>query len=350
MKNYRLEQSFNEYNRNMDAIYMELYSLKESYSSEDWNLLREGFWDKVKAIGGGAANAAGKAVGNVTGAIKKSVDYVHDLGTSVYDKGVELGKKAVEVTKDFYNKAAAAITQGIDSIRKAPGQLWDSVTNLCSTLAGEISETYKKAKAKGEEWLKAAKETAINLYRSMAEGLSSLYKSTKEWANKNIEAFKKMVVDKKSELLEIAGTARKSANVSIKQIGESIVAYFEKFKDGAIKVSKSLGMLVIGLVSLPLYGVYIMTKKTYELGEDLAAAASAGFDKLKAGLGDAWSELKSVGAEMSKQFKGGKEEAENWWEKLSDEEKVKMASNSGNLAVAESFRYVKTFESFKRNI
>ena len=348
MKNYRLEQAFKTYNRSMDAIYMELYSLKESCSPKEWTLLREGFWDKVKAVAGGAAKAAGKAVGNVTGAINKSVDYVHDLGTSVYDKGVELGKKAVEVTKDFYNKAKGAITQGIESIKKAPGQIWDSVTNLCSTVAGEIAETYKKAKEKGEEWVKAAKETAVNLYTAMAEGLTNLYASTKEWASNNIEAFKKMVIAKKAELLEIATTAVKSANAAIKEIGQSISAYFEKFKDGAIKVSKGIGMLVIGIVALPLYGVYIMTKKTYELGEDLGAAAAAGFNKLKAGLADTWNELKSVGAEISKQFKGGKEEADAAWENLSDEEKVKMAGQFGQLAVAESFRYLKTFESFNR--
>lgn len=341
MRNYRLEQLFKTYNRNMDYIYMELYSLKESCSSEEWLLLREGFWDKVKSVAGAVGRAAGSAVGNVTGAINKSVDYVHDLGTSVYDKGVELGKKAVEITKDFYNKAKGAINQGIESIKKAPGQLWDSVTNLCSTVAGEIAETYKKAKEKGEEWLKAAKQTAIDLYTSMAEGLSGLYASTKDWASKNIDAFKKMVVEKKAELLELASSAVKSTNETIKQIGESISGYFEKFKDGAIKVSKGIGMLVVGMVALPLYGVYIMTKKTYELGEDLAAAAASGFDKLKTGLGDAWNELKT-------QFTGSKEKADDWWENLSDEEKIKMASNAGKLAVAESFRYIKTFESFNR--
>ena len=345
MKNYRLEQAFKTYNRSMDAIYMELYSLKESCSPKEWTLLREGFWDKVKNIAGGAANAAGKAVGNVTGAISKSVDYVHDLGTSVYDKGVELGKKAVEVTKDFYNKAKGAITQGIESIKKAPGQLWDSVTNLCSTVAGEIAETYKKAKEKGEEWLKAAKETAVNLYTSMAEGLTNLYESTKEWATKNMEAFKKMVTEKKAELLEIATTAVKSANAAIKELGVAATKYFEKFKDGAIKVGKNIGLLVAVLVGLPLYGVYIMTKKTYELGNDLGSAAAAGFNKLKAGLANSWEELKSVGAEMSKQFKGGKEEADAAWDKLDDEQKIKMA---GQFAVAESFRYLKTFESFNR--
>jgi len=348
MKNYRLEQAFKTYNRNMDSIYMELYSLKESCSPKEWTLLREGFWDKVKNIAGGAANAAGKAVGNVTGAVSKSVDYVHDLGASVYDKGVELGKKAVEVTKDFYNKAKGAITQGIESIKKAPGQLWDSVTNLCSTVAGEIAETYKKAKEKGEEWLKAAKETAVNLYTSMAEGVTNLYESTKEWATKNMEAFKKMVTEKKAELLEIATTAVKSANAAIKELGVAATKYFEKFKDGAIKVGKNIGLLVAVLVGLPLYGVYIMTKKTYELGEDLGSAAAAGFNKLKAGLANAWEELKSVGAEMSKQFKGGKEEADAEWAKLSDEDKVKMAGQFGQLAVAESFRYLKTFESFNR--
>ena len=349
MKNYRLEQAFKTYNRSMDAIYMELYSLKESCSPKEWTLLREGFWDKVKNIAGGAANAAGKAVGNVTGAISKSVDYVHDLGTSVYDKGVELGKKAVEVTKDFYNKAKGAITQGIESIKKAPGQLWDSVTNLCSTVAGEIAETYKKAKEKGEEWLKAAKETAVNLYTSMAEGLTNLYASTKEWATKNMEAFKKMVIEKKAELLEIATSAMKSANEAIKDLGIAATKYFEKFKDGAIKVGKNIGLLVGVLVGLPLYGVYIMTKKTYELGNDLGAAAAAGFNKLKAGLATAWEEIKGIGSDISKQWKGGKEEADAEWAKLSDEEKIKMAGQfAGQPAIAESFRYLKTFESFNR--
>jgi hypothetical protein len=179
----------------------------------------------------------------------------------------------------------------------------------------------------------------------MAEGLTNLYESTKEWATKNMEAFKKMVTEKKAELLEIATTAVKSANAAIKELGVAATKYFEKFKDGAIKVSKNIGLLVAVLVGLPLYGVYIMTKKTYELGEDLGAAAAAGFNKLKAGLANAWEELKSVGAEMSKQFKGGKEEADAAWDKLDDEQKIKMA---GQFAVAESFRYLKTFESFNR--
>jgi len=346
--NYRLQEHFRAYNRRMDAIYVELYSLRESCSAADWRLIREGFWDKVKSIAGSTGKAAGKAVGNVTGAVSKSVDYVHGLGNTVYDKGVELGKKAAEVTKDFYNKAKGAITQGIESIKKAPGQLWDSVTNLCSTVAGEIAETYKKAKEKGEEWLKEAKQTAINIYSSMAEGLSSLYASTKEWANKNIEAFKKMVSDKKSELVEAAAAAKKSANANIKQVGESVSSYFEKFKEGAIKVSKHVGMLTVGLVALPFYGVYVATQKSYELGEDLAAAAAAGFEKLKAGLGEAWNEMKAG-------FSAGKEEAEDWWKNLSDEEKIKMASNSDvkvgkekEEAVPESFsgrkmKYLKRF-------
>ena len=42
-------------------------------------------------------------------------------------------------------------------------------------------------------------------------------------------------------------------------------------------------------------------------------------------------------------------EADAEWAKLSDEQKVKMAGQfAGQLAVAESFRYLKTFESFNR--
>lgn len=340
MNNYRIEESFRIYNRRMDAIYSEIYSLRESCSASDWELLQEGFWsDKFKAVTGSIAGGAGKAVGNVTGAVSKSVDYVHGLGSTIYDKGVELGKKAIEVTKDFYNKVKASILQGIESIKKAPGLLWDSVSNLCATIAGEIAETYKKAKAKGEEWAKAAKETAVGLYVSMAESLSGLYASTKEWASKNIDAFKKMIVEKRKELSEAAEAARKSSNANIKQIGEAISNYFAKFKDGAIKVSKHIGMLTIGLVALPFIGVYAITKKAYELGDELIDASSKGIEKLKLVLGDAWKNMKV-------EFSVNKEEAEDWWAGLSDEEKSKAKSSAG--LKMESFRYVKTFESFNR--
>jgi hypothetical protein len=49
---------------------------------------------------------------------------------------------------------------------------------------------------------------------------------------------------------------------------------------------------------------------------------------------------------MKVEFSANKEEAEDWWAGLSDEEKSKAKSSAG-LAM-ESFRYVKTFESFNR--
>ena len=148
-----------------------------------------------------------------------------------------------------------------------------------------------------------------------------------------------MVVEKRKELSEAAESAKKSSNANIKQIGEAISNYFAKFKDGAIKVSKHLGMLTIGLVALPFIGVYAITKKAYELGDELVDASSKGIEKLKAGLGDAWKNMKV-------EFSANKEEAEDWWAGLSDEEKSKAKSSAG-LAM-ESFRYVKTFESFNR--
>ena len=217
--NLEIQSAFLVYETKMQEIYEELHMLKESYDSNDYELLMEGFWDKVKAIAKAVGTNVGKAAGTTVNTVQKSVNYVHDLGTKVYDKGVELGKKAIDVSKELYNKVANAIRVSVDAIKKAPRLLWNNLVSLYTTISEEIGEIYEKAKEKGGEWLENAKKTAISIYNRMAQGLANTYISIKKWAQKNKEEFKASLAEKSTEMAEAANVAKQSSFNSIKKLG-----------------------------------------------------------------------------------------------------------------------------------
>jgi hypothetical protein len=284
--NYQLiiSESFFVYDRKMNKIYEELNSLRESYSYTEYNRLLEGFWDRVKSIAG----QTGKAVGDIKNAATNSVNVISKLGKDVYDKGVELGKKALEVGKELYNKISSAISTAIQTIKSAPGQLWDAVVSLSTTVGSEIAEVYKKAKEKGGEWLESAKQTAIDIYKKMASGLADAYKSLSNWATQNVDKFKEMLKQKSVELKEASDVAKQSTFDGVKQIGEFISSMYTKIKDGTIEVAKFSGKLLLSLLVLPFYATYLVTKKTYEVGEEFVDAMKAGINTLKTNLGESW--------------------------------------------------------------
>jgi len=270
---------------------MELTSLKESYSSNQYNLILEGFWDKVKNIAKSVGSAIGGGAGSTVTGIKKSVDFVHDLGTSVYDKGVELGKKAIEIGKDLYNKVANSIKSSIETIKKVPGLVWDNLVSLYTTISNEIGEIYEKAKEKGQEWVEQAKKTAIAIYNRMAQGLANVYNSVKAWGAANIEKFKAMIAKKQVELQEAANTAKQSSFDSMKQVGSWMSVNLEKLKNNSIDAAKSVGLFTLGLIALPFYASYWALVKTHQVGSELLAAMQSGIGTLKKNLGETWNIL-----------------------------------------------------------
>lgn len=287
-----IQEAFLTYNTEMEKIYNQLSSLKESNSNEDYSLILEGFWDRVKAIAKSAIGNAGIATGKVAGktvvGVQNAIKTVHDLGKTAYDKGVELGKKAIEVGKDLYTKVSNAVSQGIEAIKRAPGLLWDSLTNLATTVSGELSEIYNKAKEKGEEWIKMAKDNAIKIYNTIATKLSNAYVSLKLWRKRNAEAFKQEVEQKKIEMLEAASVAKQSSIEGIKKLGGIISSWATDIKNGTIDYAKKGGTLMLGLLILPFYAAYVGIVKTYNLGSEFLTAMQSGIATIKRLLSKSW--------------------------------------------------------------
>lgn len=284
----RIQEAFRVYERKMSRVYQELNSIKESCSYREQQLLLEGFWDKLKS----AASGVGSFLGKTT---QKIVDF----GTDVYDKGVELGKKAVEIGKDLVNKVSEVAKSAVAAIKSAPGRLFDACKDIYATISNEVGEIYKKAKEKGGEFLENAKTTIVDMYNKVASGLSEGINSFKLWASKNIESFKKMVEEKKSDLLEAAKSAESSSNETIKKIGLYMKSFYEKGKD----VAKNVGYFSIALVVIPFIASYELAKKTYQLGEGIVNVISSSIEKIKKTVPEVWNEFTKNVDEVGSNFK-----------------------------------------------
>lgn len=277
-----LKQSVRNYIREINNIYRELYFLKENYSRYEQQLLLEGFWDGIRS----AAKGAGKFLGKTAANIK-------NFGEEVWDKGVSMGKKLVEVSKEFINKVNNAIDIAIDAIKKAPNKIWSGITDLCASISSEVSEIYLKAKEKGKEFLELTKQTISEIYKNISSKIVNAAKNTINWAKNNVEEFVKMVQEKKKEILEIANQALNSADENIKLIGTKISEAFKK----SIPIAKNIALFTLGLVTLPFYGSYLFAKKTYELGEDTVQWIKDGVTKIATELPTVWEEFKKSAVE-----------------------------------------------------
>jgi len=277
-----ISEAFRQYAKDMDKIYFQLNAVKESYTSKDAQRINEGFWDTVKA----AAKGTGAFLG-------KTTQKISNFSSDVYDKGVELGKKAVEVGKDLANKVVEVSKNAVEAIKKAPGRLFDACKDLYSSVSNEVGEIYKKAKEKGGEWMASAKQTVTDLYNKVSLSLANGVRSFKDWATKNVEEMKKTVETKKGELIEASKFAKTSLNDTIKKVGEAIESALTKGKD----IAKNVALFSMGLVILPFYASVQMAKKTYQLGEEIAESVKAGIETLKTNCADVWKEVQAGFAE-----------------------------------------------------
>jgi len=271
-----IQQAFRVYEIKMSRVYQELISIKESCSYRDQELLMEGFWDKLKS----AASGAGAFLG-------KTTQKVSNFSDDIYNKGIELGKKAVDIGNELVSKVSEVTKNAVSAIRSTPSRLFDACNDIYASVSNEIGEIYKKAKEKGGEFLENAKTTIANMYSKVASGLSEGITAFKSWASKNSEEFKKLVQDKRAELLEAAKSAENSTIEIVKKIGFQMKSFYEKGKD----VAKNVAFFAVSMLVLPFYASYLLTKKAYDLGEETVNVISSGIQNIKTNVPDVWSEF-----------------------------------------------------------
>lgn len=171
----------------LDHIYSQVYSMNEA-STEDQRILIAGFED---AINEGLGKWLGKVAGKITSApskigraIKKGYDVVKKGAVDLYNKGKELGTKAVDAVRDFFKKTGEKITDLLDQWGKKITEGWARFTQWCK-------ETYDKIGDSLVKFWQAVKDKSA----SMVDAVSVFWQNMKNKLRNAYEATKKRFVD-----------------------------------------------------------------------------------------------------------------------------------------------------------
>ncbi len=316
--------SFLSYNEEINKIYEEISLIKES-STDEYNLILEGFWDKVKGAARNIGSTVGKAAATATDTIdktkeagtkainntkeigNKAIDKTKEIGNNAvdktkgffnraYDKGKELGNKMINIGKKLINDITQWVNNSIEKIKKTPGIVMNVLSKLFDTAKNKCISLYSDAKRKGGEWLTSAKTTINNIFTNIGNKISSIYTIVKDWIIKsaeNTDNFIRMVDDK---IQTLGGELEDMGIEGIKSIIDFCRKTWPKIKEGTINISKKAGMVALVIIVLP----FVLLKKTFdktkEMGEDALLFINSGIKSIKTNLGETWNELAS-GAE-----------------------------------------------------
>lgn len=272
-----ISEAFMKYHRDMSRVYRQLTAICEGHSWSDRQLILEGMFDWALSAAKGTGKFLGKTTRNIS-----------DFSQDIYNKGVELGKKAVDIGRELVDKVGKATVNAVEAIKKAPGRFMDACRDMYASVSNECGEIYKQALKKGGDYVTQAKKTITDVYARMAAKLAEGAQAFMKWAQTRKEDFLKMVEDKKQSMTEAADKAKSSGNSLVKQISERVIEIYQSGKEAAATAAKNVAFFAVGMVVLPFYVSLVIAQKTYELGKDAVEMLKNGMIAIEKGMGEIW--------------------------------------------------------------
>ena len=160
----------------LDRIYEMVYTMNEA-NEDDKRILIAGFED---AINEGIGKWLGKVAGKVAGAPSKIGKAVKKGAVDLYNKGKELGNKAVSAVKDFFKKTGEKISSMLDQWGTKIKEGWAKFTEWCKSTYDKIGDSlvqfWQAVKDKSEGLV----DTLTVFWLNMKNKLRLAYESTKK--------------------------------------------------------------------------------------------------------------------------------------------------------------------------
>ena len=302
-----IEQIFDNYQSDVNKIYQEMTLIKES--SNDYNLVLEGFWDKVKGAAKNIGGKIGKTAANVVNSFdktkdsaSKSIDKTKEKGTEAidkagnflnkaYNKGKELGNNMLELGKKLYNDVSNWVLQSIDYIKKTPHKIISIIKDMFTRIQNKCAQLYSDAKKKGGEWFETAKKNINKLFILIGSKLASLYSFIKNWLIKTGDKSLSMLHDLDDEIRSANDVLVDGIRDNTQKAINFCKASYKKIKEKTIDFSKKAGMIALVLIIIPFVITFKTLKKSVEMTEDAINFIEAGINSIKTNLGEAWGEL-----------------------------------------------------------
>ena len=135
-----INEQFDLYSYRVNKIYNELTSLNESYSNRDYNLILEGFWDKLMGKAKDSTLAATTWIGKQS---RAAID--------LYDKGVEKAKDIVQAGKKLVDNVMNITIKVMDSIANAPYKIFETLVDYYNNITENVKNIYEEAKTIAKE-------------------------------------------------------------------------------------------------------------------------------------------------------------------------------------------------------
>lgn len=288
----------------INKIYENVYRINESLSIDESKEFMNGFNDGIKeGWFSKAAGATGKFLGKTYQGTKDA-----------YNKGKELATKAWNSVKDFANSIYTKVKNGIstasDWISSQPAKIKEYLGRVYTDIVEDLSTAYTKLQGKAAELQTAVANIMSNIKTNISNGVQKI---KTYWIN-NKEQAQQWYNTNKAIIEQQAIEAKNSSIAWLKQAGIDTLNVLAKIGKGALKVGQVIGEISLFLIFGPFV---LLAKGAIKLEKVAHQFVSNGID--------------SIGEE---------------WKKSVQEFKTEFASQQ--KPIGESFKHIKTFESFRK--
>ena len=236
-----LNTSILELNIVLERLNEQYYLITEKYGSEYAELLLEGFWDTVKK----GASWLGSKVGKTVGGVEKGASWL-------LKKGQEFGEKVKGIVNNISGSIEKFINQAVQFIVSAPSKFME----FCKSMWAELKKSLGELK-------QAASDKINDIINSIVSSITTKIiepiKNKWEEIKKNYGKMKESFIKEEAQLKDMANNFVKSGKKNLVTIGNAI-----------LKGGETAGLIVLGLIYLPFWGVYKGTEFLYSVGEGVA--------------------------------------------------------------------------------
>lgn len=220
-------------NSRIEKILERVYSINESISVHERKELKRGFEEGINEFFGGLGKLAAKAQKFVSGMGQKAKQAYDDMvskGKSFYEKGKQLAGQAWEAMQKFASDVVAGVKKALGDAAEYVVSNYNGFKDKIALAYQEsmkaIQDAYVKMKEKGEAFAEACK----GVWTDILEETALLIQSCKEKMVATKEGISEWIAKNKQELEKNAAVAKSSAIESMRELSEMTSTALQKGK------------------------------------------------------------------------------------------------------------------------
>lgn len=248
----------NNLTRKINSIFEQVYSINESISVDEKRQLVLGFEDGINELFGGLGKFGAKVnkfFKSTTDKAKSTYDSMVNKGKEYYEKGKQLAGDAWNSMINFGKKVLTRIEQGynkaVDLVISNYNSFVEAVKNTYQQAVDLVIEAYDKMKSKAE----AFEEYFKGLYNDVLAKTTKLIADTKRKMMETGDKVNNWIQANKESITKNKEMAKQSGIDAMRQLSEMVSNVLEKSKKGAGEIASIAFFICVAPIVLLIEGV-----------------------------------------------------------------------------------------------